>query len=232
MTLSRGRIASATSLFVLSAVLCPAAVPAAAAEPAAVAAPAAAAGPLAARVLPEPPGADQVRAELDRLTIEAPHSMSGYSRDRFPHWIKQYGECDTREVVLSRDGQGVTQDSACRAIEGTWTSLYDDKVIDTATKIDIDHIVPLANAWRSGADSWTTDKRKRFANDLDNPQLIAVSAASNRSKGDQSPDQWAPPSVDYWCTYSRAWTHIKSLYGLSITQPEKDKIIKMLDNCA
>ncbi|MEU8776177.1 HNH endonuclease family protein [Streptomyces sp. NPDC048606] len=197
--------------------------------PAATAAPGAPA--LHGRVFPEPPPADVARAELDRLVVEPPHSMAGYSRAMFPHWARQYGECDTREVVLSRDGQGVTQDSACRAIQGTWYSEYDAVDVDTASRIDIDHMVPLANGWRSGADTWSTEKRKRFANDLDNSQLIAVSASSNRSKGDQSPDQWAPPNLDYWCTYSRAWTHIKSLYELSITTPEKDKLITMLNTC-
>ncbi|GGP42827.1 HNH endonuclease family protein [Streptomyces abikoensis] len=183
------------------------------------------------RVPPEPPAADAVRTELDGLKVEAPHSMSGYSRAKFPHWIKQYGECDTREVVLSRDGSGVTQDSMCRAVAGSWYSAYDDKTLDSASKVDIDHMVPLANAWRSGADTWTTDKRKAFANDLGNSQLYAVSASSNRSKGDQSPDQWVPPNQDFWCTYGRAWGHVKSLYGLSVTQPEKDKLIGMLDTC-
>lgn len=183
------------------------------------------------RVFPEPPSADVARAELDRLKVETPHSMAGYSRAAFPHWARQYGECDTREVVLSRDGREVTQDSACRAVTGTWYSEYDDKTLDSASKVDIDHMVPLANGWRSGADTWDTAQRKRFANDLDNSQLIAVSAASNRSKGDQAPDQWAPPNIDYWCTYSRAWTHIKSLYGLSITATERTKLIEMLNTC-
>ncbi|MFJ8211583.1 HNH endonuclease family protein [Streptomyces sp. NPDC096033] len=191
----------------------------------------AAAPALHRRVFPEPPPADVVRAELDRLTVESPHSMAGYSRAMFPHWARQYGECDTREVVLSRDGHEVTQDSACRAVTGTWYSEYDDRTVDSASKIDIDHMVPLANGWRSGADTWDTAKRKRFANDLDNSQLIAVSAASNRSKGDQAPDQWAPPNTFYWCTYSRAWTHIKSLYELSITPTERTKLIEMLNTC-
>lgn len=196
-----------------------------------VAAPAVSASSGTHRVPPEPPAADTVRTEVDALRVESPHSMAGYSRAKFPHWIKQYGECDTREVVLSRDGSNVTQDSMCRAVAGSWYSAYDDKTLDSASKVDIDHMVPLANAWRSGADTWTTDRRKAFANDLDNPQLYAVSASSNRSKGDQSPDQWAPPNQDFWCVYSRSWGHIKSVYGLSVTQPEKDKLVAMLDTC-
>ncbi|MHA7960787.1 GmrSD restriction endonuclease domain-containing protein [Streptomyces sp. L500] len=221
MITTRARRRAAAAVLGLAAVMAPP-----------VAAPAVSAPSTAShRVPPEPPAADAVRAELDGLKVEAPHSMSGYSRARFPHWIKQYGECDTREVVLSRDGSNVTQDSMCRATSGSWYSSYDDKILDSASKVDIDHMVPLANAWRSGADTWTTDRRKVFANDLDNPQLYAVSASSNRSKGDQSPDQWSPPNQDFWCVYSRSWGHIKSVYGLSVTQPEKDKLVAMLDTC-
>ncbi|MEV7595818.1 HNH endonuclease family protein [Kitasatospora sp. NPDC089797] len=183
------------------------------------------------RVLPEPPSADDVRAELDKLIVETPHSLDGYSRAKFPHWKHQYGDCDTRKIVLARDGEGVTQDAQCNAIAGTWYSPYDGKTLTAAGQLDIDHMVPLANAWVSGADSWDTKKRTNFANDLDHPQLIAVSAAANRSKGAKSPDQWAPPNVDFWCTYSRAWTHVKSLYGLSVTEPEKAKLADMINTC-
>ncbi|MGW2426160.1 GmrSD restriction endonuclease domain-containing protein [Streptomyces sp. NPDC001709] len=220
------RRAATLALTCLSLLVTATPAPASAAPPTTTAAPA-----VVRRDLPEPPATDVALKELGELTIDAPHSMAGYSRAKFPHWIKQYGECDTREVVLSRDGQDVTQDSMCRATTGRWYSPYDGKTLDAASKVDIDHMVPLANGWRSGADTWTTDKRKKFANDLDHSQLIAVSAASNRSKGDQSPDQWAPPNKDYWCTYSRAWTDIKYLYGLSITQPEKTKLTEMLNTC-
>ncbi|MFJ3206280.1 HNH endonuclease [Streptomyces sp. NPDC086989] len=173
------------------------------------------AAPAAARVaavrrdLPEAPPASVARVELAALVVEAPHSMAGYSRARFPHWAQQGQQCDTREVVLERDGQDVVRDDQCRAVAGSWFSPYDGKTLSAASQVDIDHMVPLANAWRSGADTWHTAKRKAFANDLEGPQLIAVSAASNRSKGDQSPDQWTPPSQAYWCSYSRACTHIK-----------------------
>ncbi|MGK5729806.1 HNH endonuclease family protein [Streptomyces sp. URMC 124] len=216
---NRWRRAATAAALCLSAVFAPAVLPAAAAPPP------------APHDLPEPPPASTARVELADLTVEAPHSMAGYSRAKFPHWIKQMGTCDTREVVLSRDGRDVTTDDQCRAASGQWHSAYDGKDFTAAKQLDIDHMVPLANAWRSGADSWSTDRRKQFANDLVNPQLIAVSAASNRSKGDQSPDQWRPPLNSYWCSYSRSWTHIKRLYGLSVTQSEQDTLAAMLDTC-
>ncbi|MFJ9566010.1 DUF1524 domain-containing protein [Streptomyces fuscichromogenes] len=225
MITPRGWLRASTALLSLSAVLVPASASPAAAAPAGLA-------PAGRhRTIPEPPSADQARTELDALPVSLPHSMSGYSRAKFPHWTKQYGECDTREVVLARDGEAVAQDSACKAIAGTWFSPYDNRTLDSAAQVDIDHMVPLANAWRSGADTWDTTMRKAFANDLDHSQLIAVSAASNRSKDDQSPDQWAPPSQDFWCTYSRAWISVKYQYALNITMPEKDKLVTMLNAC-
>ncbi|MEV6671744.1 HNH endonuclease family protein [Streptomyces sp. NPDC051162] len=182
-------------------------------------------------VLPGLPSADQAQQQLAQLKVAKWRPMSGYSRAKFPHWAQQGNHCDTREVVLQRDGAGVQRDAECRAVSGTWHSLYDDKTLTTASQADIDHVVPLANAWRSGADSWTTDHRKQLANDLTHPQLLTVSAASNRSKGDQSPDQWKPPSKDAWCVYSRAWTSVKSGYGLTVTDDEKAALSSMLGTC-
>jgi len=225
MIILRGWRAAAAGAACLAAVLVPAAMPS---SSAAASAPQSAVLPAD---LPEPPAADVARAELADLVVEAPHAMAGYSRAKFPHWASQGQNCDTREVVLQRDGQDVKADEQCRAISGTWTSAYDGKVLTSASQIDVDHIVPLANAWRSGADTWTTARRKAFANDLEGPQLLAVSASSNRAKGDQSPDQWSPPDTAYWCVYARAWTHVKTVYGLSATDPEKAKLAQMLDTC-
>ncbi|GAA2718366.1 MULTISPECIES: HNH endonuclease family protein [Streptomyces] len=185
----------------------------------------------AKEVLPQLPSAAQARTELGKLTVAAQRSMSGYSRAAFPHWAQQGDKCDTRETVLARDGQDVKKDDQCRAVSGTWYSLYDGKTFTKASQVDIDHIVPLANAWRSGADQWTTEKRKQFANDLTHPQLLTVSAATNRSKGDQGPDQWQPPAKDAWCVYGRAWTSVKSTYGLTVTDGEKKMLDTMLGTC-
>lgn len=181
--------------------------------------------------LPGVPTAEQARAELGELKV-APHgSMSGYSRAKFPHWASQGESCDSRETVLERDGTNVTRDGECRAVSGRWVSVYDGKTFTDASDLDIDHMVPLANAWRSGANTWTQEKRKAFANDLMHPQLLAVSAASNRSKGDQGPDEWQPPSQTYWCTYARAWVSVKSTYELSVTENEKSTLTDMLGTC-
>ncbi|KAG5923901.1 hypothetical protein E4U42_004793 [Claviceps africana] len=102
---------------------------------------------------------------------------------------------------------------------------------DEAHELDIDHMVPLKNAWISGASSWTTDRRRDFANDITRPQLWAVSAHSNRAKSDEGPDLWKPPLQDFWCTYSKSWIQVKSHYGLTVTDEEKDALSSMLDTC-
>ncbi|MGO4635006.1 HNH endonuclease family protein [Streptomyces sp. 2RAF24] len=181
--------------------------------------------------MPEPPPVEVARVELAELTVEPPHPMAGYSRGRFPHWISQGSSCDTREVVLQRDGQDVVRDAECRAVSGTWHSEYDGKTLTGAGQVDIDHMVPLAAAWRAGADLWDTPRRREFANDLVHSQLIAVSASSNRAKGDQTPDLWKPPLRSYWCTYSRAWIDVKATYELNVTEAEQGALAEMLDTC-
>lgn len=181
--------------------------------------------------LPGVPTAGQARTQLAGLAVAAHGSMAGYSRSSFSHWAVQGESCDTRETVLERDGTDVKRDGECRAVSGRWVSVYDDETFTNASDLDIDHMVPLANARRSGAGTWDAEKRKDFANDLARPQLLAVSASSNRSKGDQGPDEWQPPSKTYWCTYGRAWTSVKSTYALSVTAAEKDMLNEMLDTC-
>lgn len=186
-----------------------------------------------ASVVAEPPGIptpDAARTLLDGLTVAEEGSLSGYSRDAFPHWNTS-GECTTRETVLQRDGDSVTVDSQCRPTAGSWHSLYDEQTTTDPADIDIDHVVPLAEAWRSGANEWSADQRERFANDLDNPQLIAVTASSNRSKGDQDTSQWFPPSAGYRCTYAQMWVAVKAQWQLTLQPAEKDALGQVLQSC-
>ena len=82
-------------------------------------------------------------------------------------------------------------------------------------------MVPLAAAWRSGAADWTTDEREAFANDLESPQLWAVTDNVNQCKGDQTPDTWKPPLESHWCEYAQAYTHVKFIYKLTVNDAEK-----------
>ncbi|WP_246843167.1 HNH endonuclease family protein [Allokutzneria sp. NRRL B-24872] len=190
-------------------------------------------GPSTTTAGPAPSGdtAAASKADLDRLSVAAAHAMKGYTREKFKHWITQGEKCDTRETVLKRDGKSVVTDASCKATSGKWVSRYEGKEIAAAGEMDIDHTVPLANAWRSGADTWTDQKRQEFANDLTNPQLLAVSAATNRSKGDQDPSQWKPPAKDAWCDYAKDWIAVKKTYSLNVTDAEKSALRDMLATC-
>jgi len=171
-------------------------------------------------------------AQLAALPVAAWASMSGYTRDRFHTWDTQGNGCDTRDVVLQRDGQGVTTGSGCAITHGTWFSPYDGKSSTDPKDMDIDHMVPLANAWRTGAAQWSDQQREAFANDLTRPQLHAVSASANRSKGDQDPSQWKPTRQEFWCEYARDWIAVKSFWQLSVTADEKTALGQMLGTCA
>lgn len=157
--------------------------------------------------------------------------MKGYSRDRFPHWASQGDGCDTRDLVLERDGTNVRVTDACKITSGRWTSPYDGKTFTVPQQLDIDHMVPLANAWRSGADAWDDPKRGTFANDLARPQLLAVSTATNRAKGDQDPSLWLPPDRGYWCQYAERWIAVKGYWRLTVTSREKSKLLEILGGC-
>lgn len=180
---------------------------------------------------PNIPTAATAKSELAGLTVRADGSMTGYSRDKFPHWITQSGTCNTREAVLKRDGTNVVTDSSCAATSGRWYSPYDGATWSAASDVDIDHIVPLAAAWRSGAASWTTAQRQAFANDMSGPQLIAVTDNVNQAKGDQTPATWKPPLSSYWCTYAKMWVHTKYRWNLSVNSAEKTELTGMLGRC-
>lgn len=172
--------------------------------------------PLVAATPPNIPSAKTAQNELSQLLVAVQGLQDGYSRDKFPHWITQSGACNTREVVLKRDGTGVVTNSACAAVSGVWFSPYDGATWMNASDVDIDHVVPLSNAWKvrvymfelifacanwrfqSGASSWTTSRRQAFANDLTNPQLITVTDNVNQAKGDDGPEDWMPSVSKYY----------------------------------
>ncbi|MEU6521393.1 HNH endonuclease family protein [Streptomyces sp. NPDC046924] len=184
----------------------------------------------ASAALPTPVSASTARTYLASLPVAA-EVRTGYNRDLFPHWITVSGTCNTRETVLKRDGANVVTDSSCAATSGSWYSPYDGATWTAASDVDIDHLVPLAEAWDSGARNWTTAQRQAFANDLSRPQLLAVTDNVNQSKGDKDPAEWMPSRTAYRCTYARAWVQVKYYYGLSVDSTEKSALQGYLASC-
>lgn len=115
--------------------------------------------------LPTPIAASTARSYLSQLTVAEEINSPAYDRDAFNHWITIEGSCDTREYVLRRDGSNVVTGSDCSADSGSWYSDYDGATWTSASDVDIDHMVPLREAWVSGARLWTDAQREDFANE-------------------------------------------------------------------
>ncbi|HIZ97957.1 MAG TPA: HNH endonuclease family protein [Candidatus Janibacter merdipullorum] len=209
----RARVATTTSAVATALALSVSLAPSASAEP------------------PGIPSTETAESQLAALPVEAEGPMTGYDRDEFPHWSSVEGNCNTRETVLARDGEGVESGTDCYPTSGDWYSEYDGESFTVAGDLDIDHVVPLAEAWRSGADNWSEEDREAFANDLEGPQLIAVSASSNRSKGDQDPSTWWPEESSYRCTYAKMWVSTKYRWGLALQSEEKTALTEELESC-
>jgi hypothetical protein len=180
---------------------------------------------------PNIPSYSTAVSRLAALTVAAESHQSSYDRDLFPHWITITGSCNTREQVLKRDGSGVVVGGNCAPTSGSWFSPYDGATWTAASDVDIDHMVPLSEAWSSGAWAWTTDRRQTYANDLGGPELWAVTDNVNQSKGDQDPATWQPSLTSFRCTYARAWIQVKWYYDLTVDSAEKTALTGMLNTC-
>ncbi|MCK1812780.1 HNH endonuclease family protein [Streptomyces sp. XM4011] len=148
----------------------------------------------------------------------AEEDRAGYERAAFRNWVDADGDgCDTRrEVLLAEAVIAPTVSGRCVLSGGQWFSWYDDAVVEGAAGLDIDHLVPLAEAWDSGASTWDAEMRERYANDLGDPRsLLAVTAKANRSKGDKDPVHWMPPAAHAACRYVADWTAVKIRWQLS-----------------
>ena len=165
------------------------------------------------------------------VTVE---SRAGYERSKFKHWVDADKDgCSTRaEVLIAESRIPVTVGAGCKVTAGEWHSYYDGASVANPAGLDIDHMVPLAEAWDSGASGWTAKRREQYANDLDaSRSLLAVTAKTNRSKADQDPQEWLPPLADARCTYLSDWVSTKLRWQLSVDQAERDALTRILAGC-
>lgn len=173
---------------------------------------------------------------LQTIKVVKEHPQ-GYLRSLFVHWIDADGDgCNTREEVLIAESSTPAQVDAfgCKVIEGDWFSPYDGVTYTSPAELDIDHMVPLKEAWDSGAWDWSPSQRRAYANDLSDARpLIAVTAAQNRSKSDKDPSNWLPPRGMYVCEYLANWVAIKAHWDLSMDQSEAGRVRNLLSrSCA
>jgi hypothetical protein len=177
------------------------------------------------------PSTGTARSELNGLTVASRTHAGTYRSTLFPTWDIVSGTCDTRESVIKQDGHDVKTNTQCTALSGSWHTTYDGGVWDKVSSVTVDEMVPLKNAWESGAWDWTSDKRERFANDMKNPQLTTINVDLAKLKGSKSPDAWKPPLTTDYCDYAKAWVQVKSFYTLTVTTAEKAALTSMLNSC-
>ena len=177
-----------------------------------------------------PQGMAHAEGEVQIRT--AAEYVGGYDRSLFKHWIDaDKNGCDTRKEVLIAEAVVKPKKGAkCILTGGKWVSPYDGKTYTKDASLDIDHVVPLAEAWRSGAWAWTAKQRQDFANDLtDSRALVAVTASANRSKGDQDVKTWLPAKNK--CSYVEAWVAVKVRYSLTFDTGEFSVVQSYFTSC-
>lgn len=213
-----------------------------------------AARPAAAQ--PQAPGVSAVPADVSQagpasalallatVVIKGRAPMTGYTRDQFgPAWTDDnddpmgHNGCDTRNDILRRDLL-VTAFTAtghgCAVLTGTLADPYTGRTIafargGSSSAVQIDHVVPLGDAWQSGAQQWPVQERIDLANDpLD---LLAVSSPQNEAKGDGDAATWLPANRVYRCAYVARQVAVKARYELWMTRAEHDAIASILGTC-
>ncbi|QKV95966.1 HNH endonuclease [Streptomyces sp. NA02950] len=196
---------------------------------------------LAALVLPLTPASatpgDMVTTTLTQAIADLPvtaESRDGYERSKFRHWVDvDHDGCATRAEVLEEEAvEPPDVGPRCKITGGSWFSWYDGRLVDGPTSLDIDHKVPLAEAWDSGASAWTAQERQDYANDLGEPRALdAVSAQQNRQKADQDPTTWMPSDPSAHCRYIADWAAVKTRWRLSADPDEVAALQRIAVRC-
>ncbi len=178
-------------------------------------------------------------ASSENLILEvspATRDIPAYDRDEWYHWIDEDGDCqNTRhETLIAESASPVTYKDAeqCKVASGEWLGPYTGERFTDPGNLDIDHMVPLANAHRSGGWAWDEARKRQYANDLSyNGHLIAVQNSANRAKGASGPEEWRPPNRGHWCQYAIDWIGIKRTWDLTATDVEVIALSEMLHTC-
>ncbi|CAI7977380.1 MULTISPECIES: HNH endonuclease family protein [unclassified Parafrankia] len=185
-----------------------------------------------------PPGAGSALQVLGTLSIRAEDNSPPYKRNEFgTAWSDvDHNGCDTRNDILHRDLRSITTRSNddCIVLTGELRDPYTTRIIRfdrgrNSSAVQIDHVIPLADAWRTGALEWTAKERLGFANDPEN--LLAVDGPINQQKSDQDASEWLPPSPGIRCAYIARQVGLKSRYGLWVEQAEADAMRQVLQSC-
>jgi len=177
-----------------------------------------------------------VTSEQLLWVAEVSPDLPPYDRDDWKHWVDEDKDCqNTRHEVLIEESLAKVAfktDRKCQVATGEWFDLYTGETITDATRLDVDHMIPLKNAHNSGGWAWDKSRKAAFANDMSYADhLIAVTASANRKKGARGPEEWKPTNRGYWCDYAIDWVQIKIDWDLSATKAEWGALEEMLETC-
>lgn len=142
--------------------------------------------------------------------------------------------CNTRAEVLQAESAvpTVSKPTNCTVLTGQWTEPYRGKTVTDASALQIDHVVALGDAERSGGWAWPAERKLAFANNLADPDaLVAVDGAENERKADKGPDQWTPPNAAYRCTYVATYARVKATWDLTVTPAQAAAIERARQEC-
>ena len=164
---------------------------------------------------------------LDCLSVAEEH-IGGYKRSLFKHWIdaNKNGRDTRAEVLIAESLVSVRFSATGKTVStGKWLSLYDGETWTLASDVDVDHVVALAEAWRSGAWKWSSARRQAYANDLGVAwTLRAVTDNVNQAKSDDDPTYWLPPLESATCLYLTEWVAVKIRWKLTVDAEERQSI--------
>jgi hypothetical protein len=191
------------------------------------------------------PPAGGAAAALSRLPVAEWDRSAPYSRDAFgERWSDDidvpggHNGCDQRSDVIRRDLAAVVikpRTQGCVPLSGTLLDPYSGASIafvrgaDTSAAVQIDHVVALSNAWRTGAQRLTAQQRQDFAGDP--LGLLAVAGPVNQAKGDDDAAAWLPPNEAYRCAYVARQIAVKTAYGFWVTPAEAAAMGTVLATC-
>ena len=180
--------------------------------------------------------ASSTLALLATLPVKGKAPMTGYDRvkDFGPAWMDtDHNGCDTRNDLIAQQLTDIVKSGSCKVLSGTLHDPYTGKVIHfvrgpQSAVIQADHVVPLANAWVTGAQQLTLAQREQLAND-EVENLLMVDGPANEQKSDGDAATWLPPVKSFRCTYVTKQVRVKAKYHLWVTPAEHDAIANILN---
>ena len=180
-------------------------------------------------------GDSNAKAELGKLEVKGRAPKTGYTRKQFGNGWGKINGCSVREVILARDLTDEKIDEKCRVLSGVLNDPYTGQTIHfqrgekSSSKVQIDHVVALSDAWQKGAQQLSAEKREKLANDPLN--LLAVDGPANQAKGDGDAATWLPSNKPFRCQYVARQIAVKRRYRLWVTSAEKDTMTRILSSC-